>query len=95
MIFQDDIPPTFENCTNVNRLVHPYMNHKSSDKKSKVIFNINTSTGLTKVSTFNNFVVFGRKVVLVPKVTLRYGRLKFFFFGPEKRPHGRLVGGHT
>ena len=95
MIFQDDIPPTFENCTNVNRLVHPYMNHKSSDKKSKVIFNINTSTGLTKVSTFNNFVVFGRKVVLVPKVTLRYGRLKFFFFGPEKRPQGRLVGDHT
>lgn len=50
LYFEDDIPPTFENCTNVNRLVHPYINHQSSDKKSKVIFNINTSTGLTKVN---------------------------------------------
>ena len=38
---------------------------------------------------------FWRNVILVPKVILRYGRLKFFFFGPEKRPQRRLVGGHT
>ena len=35
----------------------------------------------------NISVVFWRKkVILVLKVILRYGRLKFFFFGPEKSP---------
>ena len=35
---------------------------------------------------------FWRKVLLVLKVILRYGHFKFFFFGPEKRPQGRLGG---
>ena len=38
---------------------------------------------------------FWRKVILVPKVILRYEGLKVFFFGPKKRPQERLVGGHT
>ena len=38
-----------------------------------------------------NSAVFWRKVLLVLKVILRYGRLKFFFFGPEEKPQRRLV----
>ena len=49
----------------------------------------------TPAPTLDNSAVFWRKVILVPKVILRYGGLKVFFFGPKKRPQGRLVGGHT
>ena len=40
-----------------------------------------------------NAAGFWREVILVPKVILRCGGLKVFFFGPKKRPQGRLVGG--
>ena len=43
----------------------------------------------------NMSVVFWRKVILVLKMILKYGRLKFFFFGQEKKQRGRFVGGHT
>ena len=57
-----------------------------------------TSSG--KVSTichkYDNSALFWRKVILVPKVILRYGGLKVFFsLDPKKRPQGRLVGGPT
>ena len=70
-------------------LTHVFVSFQHLSLHRPKYFQHNSSIGK------RNSAVFWRKVLLVLKVILRYGHLKFFFFGQEKHPIEWLLESQT